>query len=58
MKIKQLRLSKNLTQSEFAQIIGVKRTTLSNWESSRANPNVSVLKKIAQCFNCSIEDLI
>lgn len=58
MKIKQLRLSRNLTQLEFAQIIGVKRTTLSNWELNRANPSVSILKKIAQYFNCSIEDLI
>jgi len=58
MKIKKLRMSKKMTQAEFANFIGVKRTTLSMWENGNSYPSISMLKEIAKILDCKIEDLI
>lgn len=58
MKIKKLRMSKNLTQLEFSKLLGVARTTVSMWEQNKSNPTIDMLKKIADMFNCSIDDLV
>ncbi len=58
MKIKKLRMSKNLTQLEFSKLLGVERTTVSMWEQNKSNPTIDMLKKIADMFNCSIDDLV
>ncbi|WP_342543337.1 helix-turn-helix transcriptional regulator [Paenisporosarcina sp. FSL H8-0542] len=37
--IKRLRLSRNITQKKFAEIIGVKPNTLSGYESGKRTPD-------------------
>ena len=37
--IKEKRLKKNLTQSEFANILGVTERTVSNWENGKNLPD-------------------
>ena len=39
--IKEKRLKKNLTQSEFANILGVTERTVSNWENGKNLPDLS-----------------
>ena len=58
MNIRQFRMSKNLTQLQLARMLNVKRTTVSMWEQGKSKPRVSILKKLAIIFDCSIEDLV
>lgn len=51
ISIKKLRKDTGLTQQELADIIGVRKTTISNYESGYATPPMSTLKKLMQSFN-------
>lgn len=57
-KIKEYRESNNLTQSEIADILEVKPTTISKYESGILEPNIESLKKLSQMFNVSIDELL
>jgi len=58
MKLKDYRMSNNLTQGELAEKLNVKRTTISMWENNNSQPNIEMLKKLATVLNCSVDDLI
>jgi transcriptional regulator with XRE-family HTH domain len=46
--IKRIRKSKGYTQDEFAPICGITQTYLSQIETNQKDPNLSVLKTIAE----------
>ena len=46
-----------LTQSELAEKINVSQSTVSMWETKKANPMVFKLPVIAKVLGCSIDDL-
>ena len=56
--IKQLRLSKNLTQEEFAEVIGVSVQGISNIERNRYQPNSETVNKICRAFKISPAELL
>ena len=58
MRIKDIRVSRNLTQLELAKVLKVKRSTVSMWEQGKSEPRASMLKKIAEALNCTIDELI
>ena len=44
-KIKAARLEKKLTQEQVAEILGVSRQTIPNWENEKSYPDIiSVIK--------------
>lgn len=45
--IKKLRESKEMTQNEFARLIGVDRSAVAKWETRKARPSVETAKRIA-----------
>lgn len=45
--LKKLRKTKNLTQSELANMCSVKRTTITEIENGNSNPSVETAKAIA-----------
>ena len=51
-KIKELRKSKNLTQEEFSEQIGISRSYLSDIENNRKSPSVETLDKLAERSKC------
>ncbi|MBP3447715.1 MAG: helix-turn-helix transcriptional regulator [Clostridia bacterium] len=57
MKIKAFRLSKNMTQEQLADAIGVKRSTVAMWESGLSIPQSDKLPLLAKSLDCSIDDL-
>ena len=57
-KIKIYRENKNMTQNEIAEVLGVKPATVSKYESGTLEPNIESLKKLAEIFNVSIDELI
>lgn len=57
MKIKELRLSRGLTQDDLAKALNVARTTVAMWESEEVNPTADKLPAIAKYLNCTIDEL-
>ena len=57
-KIKTYRERKNMTQSEIAEILGVKPTTISKYEAGTLEPNIESLKKLSEIFEISVDELI
>lgn len=56
--LKYLRAKHNLNQNDLAYKIGVSRQTISNYENGSRYPDFVVLVKIAEFFNCSIDELV
>lgn len=58
-KVKELRLAKNLTQQELANMIGVTKRTLINYETGRSEPRQnSVILKLSEIFSISADSLL
>ncbi len=49
-RIKQLRSSLGLNQTEFGEKLGVKQTTVASWESGNRTPTESALRSICREF--------
>lgn len=56
-KIIELRKKYNYTQERLANLIGVSRQTLSNWESNITSPDLKQAQAIAKLFKVSLDDL-
>ncbi len=56
--IKFLRKKKGLTQQQFADQIGIKRSLVGAYEEERAEPKYDLLKIIASFFEITIDDFI
>lgn len=57
MNIKELRTKANLTQSELAAMLGVTQTCVGKWETAGVSPRASLMPRIAQALNCTIDEL-
>ena len=57
-KLQELRKQKNLTQEELAQQLYVSRTAVSKWESDRGYPSIDSLKRIAEFFSVTVDELL
>ena len=56
--LKYLRKKKGLTQQQFADAIGIKRSLVGAYEEDRAEPKYELLKKIAEFYDFSIDEFI
>lgn len=56
--IKDIRKKKNLTQNEFASILGVTFQAVSKWENDKSIPDITILKDISNKFNVDLNYLI
>lgn len=56
-KIKTLRLAKPLTQNELAGILGVSKSTMSNYERNISTPDPEIIIKLAQYFDVTVDFL-
>lgn len=57
-KIKELRLSKKLTQKDLAQILNVTPQAISKWERNESNPDIQMLVTLSKYFNISVDDIL
>lgn len=57
-KIKKYREEKKITQVEVAEILGVKPATVSKYEAGSLEPNIEALKKLAELFEVSVDELL
>ncbi len=53
-----LRKSKNYTQDDLAQELGVSRQAVSKWETGTTIPGLEVLLKISKLYDITINDIL
>lgn len=58
MNLCAIRTKSGLTQSEVAKALNVTQSAVAMWENGRTYPRVSVLKKLADLYNCTVDDLL
>ena len=58
VRLKQLRQKNKLTQSELAEILGLKPTAISNYESKRNEPSFDKLIALSKYFDVSCDYLL
>ena len=56
--LKELRLSAGYTQQEIADVLQIDRSTYAYYESGKTEPNMQKLRKIANLYGLSSDDLI
>ena len=56
--IKSLRKTHDLTQPEFAKIVGISRNSLSRYENGTSSVSTELLDRICQKFNVSYVDIV
>ena len=57
-KIKKYREEKKMTQVEVAEVLGVKPATISKYEAGTLEPNIESLKRLAELFEVSVDELL
>ena len=57
-KIKEYREANKMTQKDIAEILGVEPGTISKYESGMIEPNIESLKRLADTFNITVDELI
>ena len=55
---KALRLDKQLTQEQVAEVFGVSPQAVSRWENSTSYPDVTLLPAIASFFETTVDELL
>lgn len=57
LRIKELRQARGLTLADFAQIVGVSKSYLSEIENGRKTVNARRLQRFAEILGCEISDI-
>lgn len=57
-RVKELRLSRNMTQDDLAQQLHVTRQAVSNWEMGKTAISVEYLMQLAKLFNVTTDELL
>lgn len=55
--LRRLRLDRNLTQEQLANILGVSVQSVSRWECGNTLPDVMLLPEIARLYGVTVDDL-
>ncbi len=56
--IKQLRVSRNMSQVDLANVLGVTKQCVSNWENDNIIPSIEMLGKMADIFFVTTDYLL
>lgn len=56
--LKALRLDKQLTQEQLAEILGVSPQAVSRWETAASYPDITLLPTIASYFETTVDELL
>ena len=57
-KIKAARVEKKFTQEQVAEVLGVSRQTISNWENGKSYPDIISVIKMSDCYGVSLDYLL
>lgn len=56
--VKKIRVDKNISQQELADIVGIHSTHVSRYERNMAQPSIEIAKKMAEALDVSVDTLI
>lgn len=56
--IETLRIANKLTQQELANILGVSKQAVCEWERNNRIPRIQTLRKLSNLFNTTIDYLL
>lgn len=57
-KLKNARNNSRLTQEQVAEILGVSRQTISNWENDKSYPDIISVIKMSDIYSVSLDHLL
>lgn len=57
-RLKSLRTEKQLKQIDLANMLGVDRTTYTQYETEKSEPDLKTISKLADFFNVSVDYLL
>ena len=57
-RLKTLRKTKDMTQEQLAEYMGVSPQAVSRWETGATSPDISALPQLADLFGISIDELL
>lgn len=57
-KIRKLRMSRNMSQKDLADLLNVDRTTVAGLETKDRMPDVFLLIRIADIFDTTLDELV
>lgn len=58
MKIRDIRKALNLSQANFAKLLGVHQTAVSQWETGKTFPDTDMLIRISRITGKSVNDIL
>ena len=58
LALKEYRQKNGIKQAELAEKLGVANSTVSMWETGDRKPDIIVLKKLAEIFGCTTDELL
>lgn len=56
-KLKEYRARYNMSQSDLADLVNVRRETIGNLENGKYNPSLKLAMDIARIFETTVEEL-
>lgn len=57
-KLQEARHARGLTQEAAAELVGVSRQTISNWERGKSLPDVLSVIRMSEAYDCSLDTLL
>jgi DNA-binding XRE family transcriptional regulator len=57
MALIQARKEKGFTQERLAELLGCKKSTISNWENGHSSPSLTDAFKVAELLDSDVNDL-
>lgn len=57
-KLRNLRISRGLTQMEVAEGLGTSQSSITSWESGRREPDFATIRRLADYFNVPMSSLL
>lgn len=58
MSFKEKRIAAGLTQQNVADALGIDQGAVSHWERGKNTPRISILRKLAVLYHCTVDDLL
>lgn len=57
IKLKALRINKDMSQAQAAEALGITVRTLQNWESYTTSPTAMQLVKLSELYECGLDNI-
>lgn len=58
IRLRQLRLDRNVTQQQIADFLKTTKNSISNWELGKTEPDINSIKTLANYFDVSTDYLL